>query len=126
MIDASVVLKWFREEEGTVEALALRAACESGDVDVAVPHLLGLEVINVAGRSWGWDAEALDGLAETLDAMPWQVVDPATPRVARWVAAGLSAYDATYVALAEQTGRRVVTTDAQMLGVAPARTAPLA
>ena len=125
IIDASIVLKFFREEEGTAEALALRAACERGEVHVVVPHLLGAEVLNTAARKWGWSGDALDELAATLDSLPFRVEDPALPRVARWVAAGLTAYDATYVALAETVGCRVVTTDRQMLDVAPALAAPL-
>lgn len=126
VVDASVVLKWFREEEGTAAALALRAACEEGDVDVVVPHLLGPEVLNVAARRWRWPGDALVGLVEALDRLPLRVQDPALVHVARWAAAGLTAYDATYVALAEATGCRVVTTDEQMLEVAPALTARLA
>lgn len=68
-------------------------------------------------------AEALAGALET---MPVRVEDPAPSRIARWVATGLTAYDATYVALAEATGCRVVTTDAQMLAAAPALTVALA
>ena len=127
VLDASVVVKWcVHEDGGTAEALALRAALDRGDVEVVVPHLLFAEILNATGRRQRWSAEALDVLADTLDGMPFRVQDPALSRVARWVAAGLTAYDASYVALAEETGRRVVTTDTQMLDVAPALTAPLA
>ena len=120
-------MKWFvHEESGTEEALALRTDFERGDIEVVVPHLLFAEILNTTGRRQRWSADALDALATTLDAMPFRIVDPAPPRIARWVGERLTAYDATYVALAEETGRRVVTTDAQMLDVAPALTAPLA
>ena len=41
------------------------------------------------------------------------------PRLAHWSAKGLTAYDAAYVALAEQTGARLVTDDAEIVPTAP-------
>lgn len=126
VLDASVVVKWFLDPEvGTSEALALRADFERGAVNLVVPRLLFTEILNAAGRRQRWSAEALDGLAATLDELPCEIVDPPASHVAPWVAAGLTAYDATYVALAESVGCRVVTTDAEMLAVAPDLTTPL-
>src|SRR5581483_8702499 len=52
VLDASVVIKWFRAQgERHVEpARALRAAYETGELVVFTPPLLGLEIVNVAGR----------------------------------------------------------------------------
>jgi predicted nucleic acid-binding protein len=125
-VDASVLVTWFLdEEEGAVAVRPLREAYRRGEVEVVVPHLLYAEILNTAGRRRRWSAEALDGLAGRLDKLAFRIEDPALARVARWTAAGLTAYDATYVALAETVGCRVVTTDRQMIELAPALTAPL-
>jgi predicted nucleic acid-binding protein len=62
-----------------------------------------LELLNVAGRQWRWREGQAPG---SLD------------RVATWVSRGLTAYDASYVALAEQLDFPLVTEDRAILEVA--------
>ena len=119
VLDTNVVLPWFQGESGTAEARALHTRLLRDEVEVFVPRLLSLEVLNVAGRRWQWPDQELAGLADELDALPWIVRDPALPSIAPWVARGLTAYDATYVALAESLSCTVVTADDRMLAVAP-------
>ena len=90
-----------------------------------VPSLLFLEILNVAGRSWGWpDGELLD-LAETLGQMELEVAEPRLGSVAGWVGRGLTAYDAAYVALAEERGIPMVTDDRMILDAAGDLAQPL-
>lgn len=116
VLDASVVLKWFHAEgEGNVEAArALRSAFEAGELQVIAPSLLWLEVINVAGRRWRWTAGQLEELAATLPALGFALVEPELPLVAEWTASGLTAYDAAYVAVAEQSGVVLITDDREI------------
>jgi predicted nucleic acid-binding protein len=58
-------------------------------------------------------------LAEELDSTRFELLDPDLGRVAGWVARGLTAYDASYVALAEQLGIPLVTVDRAILDAAP-------
>lgn len=74
----------------------------------------------MAGRCWHLPAEALDELARTLAKLDVELEDPDLRSIARWTAAGLSAYDATYVALAEARAVQLTTDDEQILAVAPA------
>ncbi len=121
VLDASVVIKWFRSEgeRGAAAARSLRAAFEAGDLLVFAPPLLWLELLNVAGRRWRWDETALTQLAEGLADLGFEVVEPDLPAVARWTAAGLTAYDAAYVAVAELEAVTLVTDDDQILATAP-------
>lgn len=113
VLDASVVIKWFRSEgERHVDsARALRAAFEAGELIVFAPPLLRLEIVNVAGRRWQWGEPALLQLATALDDLGFELSEPDLARIAYWTARGLTAYDGAYIALAEATGTRLVTDD---------------
>jgi predicted nucleic acid-binding protein len=121
VLDASVVLKWFRDEgeRNTDAARSLRRAFEAGNLVVFAPPLLWLEIVNVAGRRWHWAEEPLVELVAALDDLGFDLREPALDRVARWTARGLTAYDAAYVALAEQESIPLVTDDDLILSVAP-------
>lgn len=120
VLDASVVLKWFRGEgeRRLAAARTLRATFESGELVVFAPPLLRLEIVNVAGRRWLWSETALVELADALGEL-LELREPELDRVARWTARGLTAYDAAYVALAETEGIGLVTDDDLILSKAP-------
>lgn len=128
VLDASVVLKWFGPPDEVLAAQArmLRGRYEQGDLLVTVPSLLFLELLNVAGRRWGWDEAALHELAESLQTLGFDVGEAELDTVAAWVARGLTAYDAAYVALAEARGVRLISDDDQILEVAASIASPLA
>jgi predicted nucleic acid-binding protein len=121
VLDASVVLKWFHSEgEGNVEvARQLRAKFESGELRVLAPQLLWLELLNVAARRWGWPQSRLEQLAVTLQQLGFEPLEPELLNIARWAASGLTAYDAAYVAVAEQAGAKLITDDEQIVATAP-------
>ena len=120
VLDASVVLKWFcAEQRGSFEARQLRDDYQAGRLSVIVPSLLFLELLNVAGRRWRWEAEAVAELAEALGDLAFEVSDPELPSVASWVSRGLTAYDAAYVALAERREVALITDDDAIIEVAP-------
>jgi predicted nucleic acid-binding protein len=126
VLDASVVLKWFAaEQRGSVEARELRNEYEAGRLSVAVPALLFLEVLNVAGRRWSWEEDALVDLADAVDDLLFELGEPELKSVASWVARGLTAYDAAYVAVAEERGVDLVTDDDVILTVAGEVARPL-
>jgi predicted nucleic acid-binding protein len=121
VLDASVVLKWFRAEgeRNLPPARLLRSEFEAGKLIVFVPPLLHLEIVNVAGRRWGWDEPALVELATSLDELSFELREPELVRVARWTARGLTAYDAAYVALADGEQLRLVTDDDGIVAATP-------
>lgn len=113
VLDASVVLKWFRAdgERHLAPARSLRAAFEAGELIVLAPPLLRLEIVNVAGRRWRWTEGPLGELAAALDELGFELIEPELGGVARWTSRGLTAYDASYVALAEARNTVLVTDD---------------
>jgi len=114
------VLKWFAaEQRGSFEARQLRDDYQAGRLSVVVPSLLFLELLNVAGRRWRWEAEAVAELAEALDDLSFEVSEPDLPSVASWISRRLTAYDAAYVALAERRDLALVTDDDAIIELAP-------
>jgi predicted nucleic acid-binding protein len=118
VLDASVVVRWFRKPAEPAGA-ALRSDFEAGGVAVTIPGLLLLELLNVAGRQWRWQEEELLEFAEELGSTKFELLDPDLGRVAKWVARGLTAYDASYVALAEQLDVPLITFDRAIITAAP-------
>jgi predicted nucleic acid-binding protein len=68
----------------------------------------------------------LEALAAALSELGFELVEPEPEAIARWAGHGLTAYDAAYVAVAEQTGVRVITDDAQICRLATELSEPLA
>lgn len=127
VLDASVVLKWFRSaaERHTKQAQSVRASFEAGELLVFAPSLLNLEIVNVAGRRWGWNGTALAKLAASLEELGFEIVEPELAAVARWTGRGLTAYDAAYVAVAEGASVKLVSDDELIAEVAPEETVRL-
>jgi predicted nucleic acid-binding protein len=121
VLDASVILKWFRTEgeRHVGAARSLRAAFEAGELIVFAPPLLHLEIVNVAARRWHWSETSLVDLAVALEQLSFDLREPELATVAQWTARGLTTYDAAYVALAEGEGIRLVTDDEHIVSVAP-------
>lgn len=115
------MLKWFKaeNERNRTEALSLRRSFERGELHVLAPSLLVLEIVNVAGRRWSWDEQALTSLSRALVDLGFEFVEPELDSVARWTARGLTAYDAAYVAIAEEAAVPLVTDDNLILSTAP-------
>ena len=121
VLAASVVVKWFHVEgeRNAAAARALRERYRQGELRVLVPPLLALEVLGLAARRWRWDAARLERLAGALGMLAFESVEPPLSAVARWAARGLTAYDAAYVAVAEQAGTPLISDDDQVLRAAP-------
>jgi predicted nucleic acid-binding protein len=120
VVDASVLVKWFRRggETHVQAALTLRRRFEAGELLLIVPPLLFLEVLNAAARRWGFTPPRLAQLARDLDRIGLEIAQPSLGGVAHWAGSGLTAYDACYVALADQRGCALVTDDRRILTLA--------
>lgn len=127
VLDASVVSQWIPKTRSgpAAAALALAAEFEAGRLSVVVPTFLQLELLNIAGRQWRWPQQALTELVAFLLTLRFEFIEPELDRVVAWIGRGLTSYDAAYVAVAEMRGATLVTTDREILEVAPAIAAPL-
>lgn len=121
LLDTSVVMKWFHSEgEGEVEqSRALRAAHAHGDVEAHVLDLALYELGNVLTRALRWGpvdvADQLDDLQLILGSP--LAMTPSGLRQAAGLAAthGLTFYDASWAAAAQDLGIALVSADKQLL-----------
>ena len=117
VIDASVALKWFIEEEGTNEAAALLHSPAS----LIAPDLVVAECLNAAWKAWRCGAmtaeqqdRAVALLPSLFDALvPQASLAPRAAVIARTL--DHPAYDCLYLALAEQRAGTLVTADRRLL-----------
>jgi predicted nucleic acid-binding protein len=115
--DASVLVKWFLNEEGSEAAIQLRNDHITGNILLIVPELAQLEVLNTL-RYKNRDENTL---TETLQQL-WdiqlhqQCSTPTLLKRATHLALkhNLTIYDALYAALAELHGAELITADAAL------------
>ena len=117
VLDASVAAKFFFNEDGSDRAEALLTS----GVVVAAPDLLFLEMASIAAtqvrRGLAPEATARDAINAIVD-----LIDEVAPardlRVRAYIFArddGFSAYDGSYLALADRLGIPLVTADDRLI-----------
>lgn len=121
VVDASIALALVHGEPGSdAAAAALRDADE-----LAVPELFWLEVVNVLLRRDGLPAEVVVEALRELDELDLATLPLDRPTLLlaleHAVRAGLSAYDAAYLALAEAGDLDLLTLDTALAVAAGAR-----
>lgn len=121
VLDASVGVKWFRDEPGSPEARDLMRAHASGDVRLAVPTVFLYEVLDVARRHLGADgarrAWRAFSNAEVAVLGPDAELMEVTLDVAERL--GCTLYDAAAPALAERLGWVLASADRRAHGGVP-------
>lgn len=127
VLDASVISEWLQTVKGPNwhRAEDLRLKMTTANLAVSAPTILRLELVNVAGRRWKWSVDALLDLVQTIEDSEIRFIDPDLIDVVRWTAQGLSAYDSSYVALAENLDVPLITDDRLILEKAPQIAKPL-
>jgi predicted nucleic acid-binding protein len=127
VVDANVVVYLLADSERTADARRLWAA----DHDWWAPRLIVYELANVFTRLVRARALALEaamaGLETGVRVVRILQRDPPASRILEIASkSGLSAYDATYLAAAEQLRAPLVTEDVRLLRAAPQMTRRLA
>ena len=119
VVDASVAVKWFVEEEYTGEALMLRDSYREGLVDLIAPSILPYEVLNALKYSGAFGEDELKEVADVLESLQISLYslegEYAVKTVEVAMRRGLTVYDASYVALAMVEGAILYTADEKIL-----------
>ena len=124
VLDASVGVKWLRDEAGSVEARDLLQLHGAGEIVLVVPDIFIFEVLDIARRRLGMPAASQ--LWTRLNALRMSVVPIGSSSFDDVVAIAerlaCSTYDAAAVVVAEALGAELVSADARAhSGVAGAR-----
>ncbi|MGO9411916.1 MAG: type II toxin-antitoxin system VapC family toxin [Spirochaetia bacterium] len=116
VIDASVALRWYLEEERHENADAVRHRLVEEPELFAVPELFAYETFSTLFRVHQRPLQTfLEGVLPMLTSglLRYPMTETLATRAARFAQAGLSGYDAVYVALAEELGARWLTFDSK-------------
>lgn len=119
VVDASVLVKWFMEGEDRDRALSLRELHTSGRSTLFVSELTFLEILNALRYAPRANEEDSAEALHVLEHLHLQVrpADFELLRKANAIARAykITIYDALYVALAEQLGYPLITSDEAMV-----------
>lgn len=119
VIDTSVSFKWYMQdgEQGVAPAWELLERHRSGEVPLAAPEHMRLELLNALKSRRCKEAELLDASDHLeLARLEWHPVDAQLSRAAGSIAAqyGLTLYDAAFAALAVELNCELVTADRRL------------
>ena len=118
VLDASVILKWFIEEEGSKKAVLLKDAHARGKITITVPDLLILEASNVLRHNPAFSQSKTIECIKYLYDLKLDIVTPvlditiATIQLA--YKRNITFYDAIYIALAQELEFQYVTADKKL------------
>lgn len=119
VIDASVALHWFTNEDDSPAARVLLDDCISDELRLVVPDLLFIEVANAISSQEGASPKLLEKVVTGLWGLKLEVapLSDALLKEACWLAHStkITLYDAIYVALARERGCELITADQQIM-----------
>ena len=119
VIDASVVVKWFIEENDSDKALLLRDEFISGNVELFVPPLLYFEVLNALKYSQLFKPGELEDAGESLENYGFTVITIKDEIRKHMINAAidydLSIYDASYLGLSISLDKLFCTADEKII-----------
>ena len=124
VLDASAAIALLRAEPEAA-AVARAVALAAGEGTIVVPDVFWFEVENVLVRRHHWEAEAVVEAFRLLDELGIETAAVDRPLLLLalefMTAAGLTAYDAAYLALAELEDATLITLDQDLSAAASSR-----
>ena len=118
VLDASVMVKWFSEEEYTDRALKLRDAFSIGEIELVVPDLMLYEVSNALRYNPDFDETDVSEAVGTLYDIGISIIVPNRDVINSALNLAyehkITVYDAYYVALAKEINFKLITADRKL------------
>jgi len=115
VLDASVVAKWFKDEEHSDIALKIREEFYKGVHDIIVPDLLFYEISNIMRHNDKFSLSLIMASIKSIFDLGINIAVPSEDLIINAVEIAyrhnITVYDAIYVALAMQTNGTFVTAD---------------
>ncbi len=129
VVDSSIVVKWFLNERGSDLAIEIRDRFATNQIKLIVPTLLFYEVMNALRFSGSFDIQDLRIASRSLSDYQFEIWRPVGKLLELSsqlsLEKDLTIYDACYVGLANRTGSKVITEDAELLEKFPRLTLSL-
>ena len=119
VVDASVITKWFVQEEYSINALKLRNDYVNRLIDIAAPELLPFEVINSLRYNPEFGEKDIKESAKALEKYSLWLF-PIRGRLAEKTIEnafiyGITIYDSSYLSLADLESKTLYTADEKLL-----------
>ncbi len=115
VLDSSVVIKWFSEEENTDLALKFREGFIEGNVDITVPDLQLYEIANALRFNKKLNSKDVANAVNSLIDIGINIVVPTKDIIASTIEVAfefdITFYDAYFIALAKELDYNFVTAD---------------
>lgn len=120
VLDASVAVKWFHEEDFTQEALKIRDALDKGRIEIIVPSIFPYEVINALRKPPNlFDREQLKSASESIELrdLLGEKADKGDLNALLELTFkySINPYDASYLLMAKRFKTRVITADKKLV-----------
>lgn len=117
--DASVITKWFVQEEYTINALRLRDDYINRLIDIAAPELLPFEVLNSLRYNPEFGEKDIKQSAKALEKYSLWLFPIlgklAEKTIENSLKHGITIYDSSYLSLAELESKTLYTADEKLL-----------
>lgn|SRR3989338_2545638 len=120
VLDASVAVKWFCDEEDADKALRIKEDYKSGRIDLIVPELLFIELINVLKHKKADEGKLLEindflwGAGFKIERINKTILDSAIRLSKKY---SLTIYDAIYLAVANLNSAQLISADEQLCSI---------
>ena len=125
VIDASVVVKWFIQENDSDKALLLRDNFIDGKVELIIPALLYFEVLNALKYSQLFEPKELEAAGESLENYGFRVFkiknEIRNYMIKVAIDYNLSIYDASYLGLSVGLEKKFCTADEKIIKKLPSK-----
>ncbi|MHA1505760.1 MAG: type II toxin-antitoxin system VapC family toxin [Candidatus Asgardarchaeia archaeon] len=119
VVDASVVVKWFIDEEGSDKALKIRDRYVNGEIMIIAPELLPYEVLNALRYSGVFSIDEIKEASVALSnygiEMHPLLGNLAEKTVEISMETNITVYDSAYVALAHLMDTVLYTADESLI-----------
>ncbi|MEM2922608.1 MAG: type II toxin-antitoxin system VapC family toxin [Candidatus Bathyarchaeia archaeon] len=120
VVDSSVLVKWFVEEDGSAKALRIRDKYIEGEVEIIVPELVTFETLNALRYKGLFKDSEIKEISEALDAFAFRLYslkgEYARSAIDIAFKNDITIYDSSYISLAMLENAIFYTADSKLIG----------
>lgn len=118
VLDASVIIKWFTQEEKRELAIKLRERYINEEIEIVVPDLILYEIANALRYNNNFDEKDVIKAIQTIFDMEIYIINPNKEILQKAIEISylknISFYDALYIALAKGMNFNFITADKKL------------